>query len=382
MQRPHYPDDLPQFVAVSAHAIRRQLIGRAALKVSHDELTAGYLLNATAHEGEEFAAARAPQGLPPDGGPVIRLVVHCGKRDPTNAGASSRARKLASLHASLRSHQLISVMLQCCAAEYNAGMGHTVEPDRLFQFLREAVEGLDECVTALSSSIPAPVVVPAGDSFNFRHLERGPPLMAHLKLVKIASHHNAALVLIEHGYVHEVYALCRMIDEANEDIFFLVTPLGEDGNESALQRKAVEEFFQEEFSRAEPDIVKAHQSRDRVPRAKVRAGISRVGGAFDGRNPSREVDVTRVLSSTFSGYVHGAYTHLMELFGGPLRRFHTRGMLGTPRMQECLRNHVSYVCRSLMATEAVAFGFGRNDVLQAVLGLNIELAKRTKCIAA
>jgi hypothetical protein len=213
-------------------------------------------------------------------------------------------------------------------------------------------------------------------------LQQDDLLLSYLKLVKIASHNNASLVLIDQGYVQEVYALCRMIDEACEDIIFMATPLGDDGDASGHQRRFVEEFYQEEFSPAESNIVKAHQSRDRVPRDKIRAGVSRVGGAFKGRNPSHEVQVTRVLSNTFSGYVHGAYTHLMELFGGPPLRFHTRGLLGTPRIQECLGSQVNYVCRSLMAAETVARRLGRGDVLRSALELNLALTKRTMCMSA
>ena len=246
--------------------------------------------------------------------------------------------------------------------------------------LSEAAAGLDQCVQGLSSSFPLPRRVMIHGRPAFRHLETDELLLSFLKLVKIASHNNAAIVLLREGYVQEVYALCRMIDEACEDILFVATPLGEDGQPSPHQLTFYEEFFQEEFTG--PDLVQSHQSRDRVPRQKVRAGINRIGGNGDERDPNRVLKIGRVLSGTFSGFVHGPYVHIMELFGGVPPRFHTRGMLGTPRLQECLGNHVNYVFRSLLAVEGVGHRTHREDVVYNALDLNIALARQTKCISA
>jgi hypothetical protein len=248
----------------------------------------------------------------------------------------------------------------------------------LFKSLCAAVAGLDRCVQLLSSSFDPPVLANVSGLPMFRHRERDSALMSFLKLVKVASHNNAAIHLIRAGHVLEVYTLCRMIDEACEDVIFMLHPLGENGEPSTWQERFLEEFWQEEFSGDDP--LETHQSRDRVPREKIRAGISRIGGKFEGRDPSTEVAMSRVLAGTFSGYVHGAYPHIMELHGGNPGQFHTRGMSGTPRIRECLGNHRSYVFRSLMAAEGVASLVQRKDVLHLVLNLEIELAKQTGCL--
>jgi hypothetical protein len=247
----------------------------------------------------------------------------------------------------------------------------------LIKILDEAVVGLDQCVQMLSSSFPPPRLVMVHGFEVFRH---SPPqqhdlLLSYMKLIKVASHNNAAMVLVRAGYVQEVYALCRMIDEAYEDIHFLLAPAGEDGKPSEHQMKLVKEFFQEEFSG--DDLVESHNSRDRVPRKKVRAANARLGA---GEDPSREVKVIGVLAGTFSGFVHGAYVHLMELFDG--LRFNTRGLLGTPLIYECLANQVHYVFRSLLAVEGVGYRAYREDVVYRALDLNIALGRQTKCIKA
>lgn len=151
-----------------------------------------------------------------------------------------------------------------------------IEPAHLMAILSDAITGFDECVQALASSFPSPHWVVVNSRSELRHVEKDDLLLSFLKLVKVASHHNAAIALLREGYVHEIYALCRMIDEACEDIHFMATPLGECGQPSPHQISFCEEFFQEEFSGADP--VRSHQSRDRVPRQKVRAAISRIAG--------------------------------------------------------------------------------------------------------
>jgi hypothetical protein len=93
-------------------------------------------------------------------------------------------------------------------------MPEVLEPARLFEILRETVAGLDVCVQKLVTSFPLPVRVKVNGIESFRHREHDDQLLSYLKLVKIASHNNAAIVLLRSGFVQEVYALCRMIDEA------------------------------------------------------------------------------------------------------------------------------------------------------------------------
>lgn len=56
-------------------------------------------------------------------------------------------------------------------------------------------------------------------------------------------------------------------------------------------------------------------------------------------------------------------------------------MLGTPRMQECLGNHVNYVYRSLLAVQLVGHRANREDVVYKALDLNIAGAAGQVCQA-
>lgn len=246
----------------------------------------------------------------------------------------------------------------------------------LQDLLERMVHELDECVHVLSQSFPQPGLVPRGDAFVFRHQNKSALLLMYLKAVKIASNNNAAMVLIRSGYVQETYALCRMIDEACDDILFMASPDGDDGQLSRDQLRFLEEFFQAEIE--SPGDPLSSAKRDRVPRRSIHAALSRMRGA-ESRNPSLDIAVGRTLHRTFSGFVHGAYVHVMELFEVPERRFHTRGLIGTLRIEECEDNHINYVYRSLGAVEAVSTLADRPDVASRLHGLRLELARQTGC---
>jgi hypothetical protein len=250
-----------------------------------------------------------------------------------------------------------------------------MSPLSLLEILSEAVLALDNCVQALATSVPAPQCVHVSGNLAFRHVQqdRNDLLLSFLKLVKIASHHNAALVLLQAGYVHEVYALAQMIDEACEDIIFMISPLGDAGQLNKDRRWFINEFYQEEFSVS--NLVNSQHRRDRGLRDAIRATTNRpLGGGIDGFDPYH---LTK-LEGMFSGLVHGAYIHLMELYDGA--RFHTTGLLGAPSIEECADNQVNHVFRSLLAIELVGRRAARPDVVYQALDLAISLAQHTECL--
>jgi hypothetical protein len=95
----------------------------------------------------------------------------------------------------------------------------------------------------------------------------------------------------------------------------------------------------------------------------------------------RGVEAFQVVHRVMSGFVHGAYGNIMELYGGEQPRYHTSGMLGTPRIEECERTLVSCVCRSLLEVERLAIVMDRRDVASRVLVQAVRLARRTGCLS-
>lgn len=228
--------------------------------------------------------------------------------------------------------------------------------------IAEFTSQLEGSVHRLARHFEPPRFVDVNGFPEFRHAQRDDLLLSFLKCIRAVSALNASVVLLRNGFVQEVGAQCRCIDEFCEDVLFLATPLGEDGRYSVEQSRLVEEFFQEEFPE-DPGPLMQSQPRNRVPRDKVRAGIARIQGMPI--NPSDTNRLYRVLGRTFSGYVHGAYVHIMEMYGGPTLdrcRFHTSGMSGTPRVPQFTESLANYAYWVAAAAEIVARRCEDNEV--------------------
>lgn len=232
--------------------------------------------------------------------------------------------------------------------------------------LIDVVAELEASVQSLGSEFAKPTLIELKGGYRvFRHDKQNDLLLSYLKCVRAVSSLNAAVVLLEHGYVQEVGTLCRCIQDFYEDVFVLATPLGDNGP-STQQKRLVEEFFQEEFD--DPDSpFRSTQSRDRVPRSKVHAGIARTPG--QPVNPNDTQEVHRTVHQGFSGYVHGAYGHIMETYGGNPPMFHMHGMKDTPCIPKWTDTLANYVYRTIIAVEVVAKRSEADKVVKHIAGV-------------
>ena len=189
---------------------------------------------------------------------------------------------------------------------------------------------------------------------QFRYENLTESLACYLKGVKAVSTLNACVVLLRQGFAQEVGALCRMVDDFCNEIFFLLMPQGKDGF-SQDQIRFLENFYQEEFENP-GDPLRSPQKRDTVAVKKIHGTFGKL--AQGELNPSDAQELLRTVHQAYSGYVHGAYPHVMEMFGGDPPHFHMSGMLGTPRIEEWRGQLVAYVQRLIIATVFVARKLG------------------------
>jgi len=229
--------------------------------------------------------------------------------------------------------------------------------------LDRAVVSYEAIVQTLSQAFPRPAFVPLGKNgakSGFRHAEtdRTVPLAAYCKAVNLCSLMGATAVLLRSGHLHEAYALCRVIDEQGEDILFLTLRSTQTSN---YREQFVKSFYQEEFADADDPL--STIERPQVSRKKIRAAIFSKGTGF--ADPSTAVAAAHTVTSAQSGYIHGAYVHIMDLYGGDPPRFHTRGLADTPRMAEALRHVPNFFFRAGVAIAGLCAATGN-------MGLNRE----------
>jgi hypothetical protein len=223
-------------------------------------------------------------------------------------------------------------------------------------YLENTLLDLGAIYHEMADEIKAPVFADIRGYRAWRYQNLSESLACFLKGVKIVSTLNASMVLLRAGYAQEIGALCRMIDDYSNEIFFLLLP--QDGeNFSKEQIQFLNDFFQEEFDNPTNPLVST-QKRVNVPIRKIHATFGKI--AKSEMNSSDAQELLRTTHQAFSGYVHGAYPHIMEMFGGA--RPHLNGMLGTPRIDEWRDQLIGYVYRALMVSVFVARKLGLNEM--------------------
>lgn len=238
----------------------------------------------------------------------------------------------------------------------NFNFGFVTIVDRLYN---HALANMERTVHGLAQRVPPPKAVPYKDSFHFRYVEKSIHQALVQKLARVVTGLHAARLLMEYGFLQEQGALQRILDELHEDITFLALAVIYDRH-TPLHQTYLEAFFEEEFD-AESALAST-QKRPMIPRKKIRAYISRVEGtALD---PSTGAELTRTISKAYSGYVHAASPHIMDMYGGNPPRFHVRGMKGTERQDEHREDLWNYFYRSIVAFALVAKAFS-DDALFA-----------------
>ena len=168
----------------------------------------------------------------------------------------------------------------------------------------------------------------------------------YLKAVKVVSTLNACMSLHKSGYTQEIGVLCRVIEDLCNEILFLMKP-GDGIDLSNDQKNFLSYFYQEEFSSLD-DLINNHLDRSTLSSKKIRAAVARLTASII--NISDAQTISKITHKTLSGYVHGAYPQIMELFGGNPPNFHLSGMLNTPRVYECIAQLIEYVNRFILLT--------------------------------
>ena len=144
---------------------------------------------------------------------------------------------------------------------------------------------------------------------------------------------------------------------------FLVAALTKD-RLTDLHEQYLTAFYDEEFDNLD-DIAKSTQKRTYPPRKKIRAYVTRVLNDNDD-NPSRSLEVGKAISKAYSGYVHAASPHIMDMCGGNPPRFYVAGMNGTPRVGEHVRDAWNYYYRGLLDTAAIALAFRDEELVESL----------------
>lgn len=92
----------------------------------------------------------------------------------------------------------------------------------MHQLFDEMLDIMDSAFRDFEAAVPSPVRVEKEVGWVFRYEEQDPLQAIVQKLSLVQSGLRAAQILLRNGYIYEQAMLERVVDEANEDILFLV----------------------------------------------------------------------------------------------------------------------------------------------------------------
>jgi hypothetical protein len=222
------------------------------------------------------------------------------------------------------------------------------------QFFAPTLEVLERSFRLLEARVPPPIRKAWKDSFVFRYAERTIHQAIVQKLARRISGLHAIDVLLAQGLFQEQGMIQRALDEIDEDIEFLSLAVIR-GELTQRHQEYLDYFYAEEFDDPS-DIMASHTSRGMVKRDKIRAYVNR------GEGDSRANVVGKVITKAYSGFVHAASPHIMDMYGGWSPGFDINGENRTLRAEEAANDALNYFLRALFSIAYAAKAFGDEEL--------------------
>lgn len=229
--------------------------------------------------------------------------------------------------------------------------------DHVYEQVLTYMEGI---VDDLARRVPSPQFV---EKFGaFRHVEKSIYQAIVQKLARMVSTLHAARLLCSHGFVQEQAALQRILGEIQEDVQFLAFGIIHDDVQSPLHRSYLDAFFEEEFDA--DTAIESTQKRPMIRRQKIQAYLARVKEAP--MDPHRGGELFRTMSKIYSGFVHAASPHIMDMYVGNPPRFHMRGMKEAETYEASREDIRNYFYRGISAFGFAAKAFGDDKLFDGI----------------
>jgi hypothetical protein len=217
------------------------------------------------------------------------------------------------------------------------------------QVLHRAIAGLPSAISSLEERVGRPAYVEDGDDSRFGYEKPSWQIYQLLKLVRVVSALRAALLLLEEALVIEVAVLLRTIDDFLDEAMF-----GFEAAKASVrtteQQMAFDHFFRD-FKDKPRELLEGRPKLHRLERRKIQASQGR---QLDPDNPHDVKMMAGAVDGGLSGYVHGDYSTIMEMYVGGRNEFDMRGMPTSPTVVGYRQALGNYVQTTLLALARLA----------------------------
>lgn len=239
------------------------------------------------------------------------------------------------------------------------------------QFFTPTLESLHKAFRHLETKVPPPTRKAWKDGFVFRYAENTIHQAIVQKLARTISGLHAIETLLDRGLFQEQGMVQRAVDEIGEDITFLSYGVIY-GEITQRHKDYLEHFYVEEFE-GSSNIMGSHKSRGMMPREKIRAYINQKLGS----DSARANVAGKIIAKAYSGFIHAASPHIMDMCAGTPPRFDVSGELRNLRREEHANDALNYFLRALMTMAIAAKAFGEEalflDMREKVAKLEVQM---------
>jgi hypothetical protein len=236
-------------------------------------------------------------------------------------------------------------------------------------FFAPTLQALQDAFRQLETKVPPPVRKAWCGGFVFRYAEKTIHQAIVQKLARMISGLHAVQVLLERGLFQEQGMIQRALDEIGDDISFL--SLGVIKNDIAPRHTEFLNYFYAEEFEDPSNVVGSHKSRGMVKREKIRAYID--GELTSGPEAIRAKAVGKVLTKAYSGFIHAASPHIMDMYGGMPPRFDVNGASKNFRNAAHARDALNYFYRAALTMAIAARAFGDENLSSSMRELTVEI---------
>ena len=226
----------------------------------------------------------------------------------------------------------------------------------------------DGSIHQLCTWFPAPIQRKIGPVVSYRFEQQTVEAAILLKSVRYVSGLHAGHILLEHGFVQELGALQRSIADFAEDATFLSLACIH-SDMTTLHKRYLSAFWEEEPSYQ--DFVQVQKNKAEVPRSKITSYISRMSN--DGSPDHLHIATSKYLSRLYSGFVHGAAPHLMDMYDPTERRFEVNGTPSDQLIADHRHDFENYLFRGVVLLAMVAQALGDIKLPSNAMALHREL---------
>lgn len=189
-----------------------------------------------------------------------------------------------------------------------------------------------------------------------------------LKTARYVSGLHAGNLLLTNGFLQELGALQRSIGDFAQDSMFLSLACIK-GEVSEDHKTFLAAFWEEE-----PDFktyASNQKNKHEVPRKNIQKYISQ--SANNGTPDHKEIANAKYLSRIYSGYIHGAAPHLMDMYNPDRYRFEVDGNSSTHLLREHIHDFENYLFRGVLLFQIVAQALGDTVLQEEATSLHHQL---------